>query len=221
MKVENKDICKECGGFCCKKSGCDYSTKDFNDLSLKAILSILEEGNVSIISTFKVHVLPDGRKVPEFILYMRARNVDRGVIDLFSFKKQCSMLTENGCSYDLDHRPFGGANLVPVGLNSKGIPNCYVDEDPLKIIEEWGSYQNTLRKAVKRLTGNTVEKQFELDLEEVFYTTLMEDFDGINKLEIADMLSGLPMLSEMYPEAYKRALDRKKKNTCVLEMKRK
>ena len=151
---------------------------------------------------------------------MRARNVDRGVIDLFSYKKQCSMLTETGCSYDLEHRPFGGANLVPVGLNKNGIPNCYVDEDPLKIIEEWGSYQNTLRKAVKRITGNTVEKQFELDLEEVFYTTLMEEFDGINKLEIADMLSGLPMLAEMYPEAYERALARKKKNTCVLEMKR-
>ena len=221
MRTEDRDICKECGGFCCKKSGCDYSPKDFKDLGIKALVDILNEGNVSIVAAFDYSVLRDGTKVPKFHLYLRARNIDRGPVDLFSFKKQCSMLTETGCSYDLEHRPFGGANLVPVGMNPKTkLPDCYVDENPLNIIMSWESYQNTLRKAVKRITGNTVEKQFELDAEEVFYQTLMEDFEGINRIEIQDMLSGLPMIAEMFPEAYKRALARKKKNTCILEIKK-
>lgn len=221
MRYEDKNICRECGGFCCKKSGCDYSPKDFKDLGIKAIIDILNEGNVSIVSAFNYSILPDGRKAPIFILYLRARNIDRGPIDLFSFKKQCSMLKDDGCTYDLDHRPFGGANLVPVGINKiTELPDCYVDENPLNIIKSWESYQNTLRKAVKRITGNTVEQQFERDVEEVFYQVLMEDFEGINKIEIADMLSTLPMIAEIFPEAYERARIRKRKNTCVLEMKR-
>lgn len=221
MKVEDKNICQECGGFCCKKSGCDYSTKDFKDLGVKAIIDILNEGNVSVVAAFDYSLLKDGTKVPKFHLYLRARNIDRGPVDLFSFKKQCSMLTPTGCSYDLEHRPYGGANLVPVGMNKETkLPDCYVDENPIDIIMGWDSYQNTLRKAVKRITGNTVEKQFELDVEEVFYQTLMEQFDGINKLEIQDMLSGLPMLAEMFPDAYRRARERKIKNTPAVLMKR-
>ena len=33
MEKENKELCKKCGGFCCIKSGCDYSAKDFDDLT--------------------------------------------------------------------------------------------------------------------------------------------------------------------------------------------
>ena len=31
VKNENLDICRECGGMCCKKCGCDYAVDDFND----------------------------------------------------------------------------------------------------------------------------------------------------------------------------------------------
>lgn len=32
MERENKELCKKCCGFCCIKSGCDYSAKDFDAL---------------------------------------------------------------------------------------------------------------------------------------------------------------------------------------------
>ena len=53
-RVENREICGKCGGKCCKKSGCDYSTKDFNDLSVNAIYKKLEEGNISIVSFLRI-----------------------------------------------------------------------------------------------------------------------------------------------------------------------
>lgn len=40
-KNEDLSICKECGGYCCKKSGCDYWVDDLKDKSYKGILDLL------------------------------------------------------------------------------------------------------------------------------------------------------------------------------------
>lgn len=42
-KQENKDICRCCGGKCCKKSGCDYAPKDFESLKINDLYNKLEE----------------------------------------------------------------------------------------------------------------------------------------------------------------------------------
>ena len=39
--LENKEICAECGGKCCKKCGCDYAPKDFENLS-KNVKKVIE-----------------------------------------------------------------------------------------------------------------------------------------------------------------------------------
>lgn len=52
MEYENKEICKKCGGFCCKKSGCDYFVSDFGFITKGKIIEALETGNVSIVSAF-------------------------------------------------------------------------------------------------------------------------------------------------------------------------
>ena len=38
MEYENKEICKKCGGFCCKKSGCDYFVSDFGFITKGKII---------------------------------------------------------------------------------------------------------------------------------------------------------------------------------------
>ena len=53
-KFENKNICRECGGKCCKKCGCDYSTDNFQDLSMKALEEILSEGKISIVAALNI-----------------------------------------------------------------------------------------------------------------------------------------------------------------------
>lgn len=218
MRVEDKDKCAECGGFCCKKSGCDYYPEDFTDLGIESLTNILNEGNVSIVGAVEIKRLPNGKHAANNFLYLRARNVDRGPVDIFSLKKQCSMLTETGCSYDLEHRPSGGANLKPIGLDSdSGIPLCRGDENPYVVMSYWAKYQNVLRKAVKRISGMTVEQCFMRDLEQVLVDIFTENFDGVSPLEIADISSLLPILVTIYPETYQKAKVRASKDIRFLQ----
>lgn len=86
MEFENKELCAKCQGKCCKKCGCDYFINDFEEINKNSILKILETNNVSIVSALRSEYLPNGKKVLEPFLYLRARNVDRGVVDLLSLK---------------------------------------------------------------------------------------------------------------------------------------
>lgn len=62
---------------------------------------------------------------------------------------------------------------------------------------------------VKRYTGKTVDMVLKSDVEEVFYEVLSENFDGVDKLEIADISRCLPDLVKYYPEEYIKAKNRK------------
>lgn len=193
MEYENKEICAACGGICCKKSGCDYFISDFKTINKNILIELLETGNVSIVSTF---IFSNGNTNIIPFLYLRARNKDRDIVDLFSMKKQCSMLTEKGCSYDLEHRPGGGVNLIP----SKDL--CAPLRDPRAEIEKWKPYQGLLSKLVKRYTGKSVDTVIKEDVEEVFYQILTEQFDGIQKREILDITSFITSLVTFFPEEY-------------------
>lgn len=195
MELINSEICKNCGGFCCKKSGCDYYPQDFKDLSLSALLSILESGNISVVAVLKFEKLKNDKAFFSPLLYLRARNVNRDIIDLFSMKTTCSMLTENGCSYDESNRPSGGLNLIPEE-NYK----CHPFLDPTKKIEEWESYQKVLRKVVKRITGMDVEDKLKEDIKNTYIDFFNGNIDNVNKLELQDIERMLPLVNQVYPE---------------------
>lgn len=219
MKLEDRDVCRECGGFCCKKSGCDYAPSDFKDLSLNGILNILECGNISIVSVVSFELLPNGKKYCNPFLFLRARNVDRDIVDILSYRKQCSMLTESGCSYDIEHRPSGGVNLLPLGLDpNTGFPMCHPDKDPSTIVHPWESYQKVLAKVVKRLTGKTVEEVLIEQVEDLFVTFLKEEYEGINPVEGFQVSLILSDLIDCYPEAYEKAKKRANIGSPVLSL---
>ena len=216
-KYEDKDICKSCGGLCCKKSGCDYYVSDFPSVTKSEILKALETGNVSIVAAIDIQRI-NGKLVASPILYLRARNKDRDVIDLFSMKRECSMLTDTGCSYDLEHRPAGGANLIPK-KNILGIYKCRPSVNHLEEMEKWLPYQSLLGKIVKRYTGKSVNEVFREDVERVFYEVMTEQFDGVSKLEIYDIGQTLPQLAECFPEELNNAREKYKKSPKVYEKK--
>lgn len=202
MEYENKSICAKCGGMCCKKSGCDYYVSDFKEINKSSLLEILEKGNVSIVAALDFYKA-NGKDICSPYLYLRARNTGREVVDLFSFKTRCSMLREDGCTYDLEHRPGGGVNLIPYENE-----NCRPLNNPVDELMKWKPYQSLLSKLVKRLTGKTADQVLKENVEETFYKIFNKDFDGALKAEVYDLLSGLDDLVRCFPEEYESAKKR-------------
>ena len=204
--LENKEYCKNCGGYCCKKCGCDYYPEDFKDLSFNALTEILSARNISIVSFLNFEKLPNGKLIYIPFLYLRARNVDRDIVDLVSIKKTCSMLKDDGCSYNIDNRPSGGVNLIPASNRLR----CHHKENHLKHILEWERYQKVLAKFVKKYCGMSVEDKLKEDIENLFYECLIGVLDTVPIEEQEDIKKMLPSLIQAAPIEYLNAEKRYK-----------
>ena len=211
-KYENKEFCKNCGGYCCKKSGCDYWVDDFGDKSYNGLLEILSSGNISIVSFLKFQQLKNGKIVAVPFLGLRARNTNRDIIDLLSIKTTCSMLTDTGCTYSLEDRPSGGVNLIP----GKTKLECRPEKDALKEMMKWESYQKPLRKIVKKYTGLSVEDKLREDVENLFLDVLNGELEKATVEEQYDIEGMLTILKKAYPEEYINALISYKDNKKVI-----
>ena len=204
-KNEDMDLCSKCGGMCCKKCGCDYGITDFYDRTYNGLKESLDKGDKSIVAVLNFKPLKNGGNIIEPILYIRARNINRGVVDLISMKTSCAELMESGCMYDYEHRPLGGRNLKPRELELGG---CYPIISRIDIMKQWVPYQKQLRKLVKHYTGMSVDKKISMDVEELIYNFITENFDGVSVLELYELKDFVPMLIKAFPieanNAYKR-----------------
>lgn len=200
-KNENYEMCYLCGGMCCMKSGCDYSAKDFKDCSYNTLVKELAKGNISIVCLLK---FKDDRSYEAF-LYLRARNTNRDIIDLVSIKTRCALLGEKGCMYDYKHRPYGGKNLIPrKDINSLCIP----DKNPKDIVMSWKPYQKVLRRIVFQYTGMNLEKRISMDVEDLFYDVLSENYENVSEIEREDLKDFVMLLVGSFPEELERAKER-------------
>lgn len=202
---ENTEVCKNCGGRCCKKSGCDYWPSDLPDKTYKGILKFLENGKVSIVAMMNFKRI-NGKLCNFPFLYLRERNTGRDVVDLLSMKTPCSNLTEHGCSYTYEERPSGGKNLTP---SKDGL--CYPKEDNLQKVLEWSPYQKQLEKIVKRYTGLSIDNKIKEDVVTLLTDIKEENFKNVSELEIIDVERMLPMLIECYKEQAEQVLNNSNK----------
>lgn len=209
IKNENINICRECGGMCCKKSGCDYSANDFKNCSYDNLLKELLKGDKSIICYIKFNEDNNGNLTYSSFLYLRARNNNRGPVDLISLKTGCALLMENGCPFDYKHRPEGGRNLKPV-KSSEG--SCRPVKNPIDISMSWKPHQKTLRRLVLNITGMNVEQKISEDVENLFYDVLMKKFDGVSLVELEDIKGFVPLLIRTFPNEFDSAMKKYKNN---------
>ena len=162
---------------------------------------VLNTGKVSIIASFNFKRLKNGKLTYEILLSLRARNTNRDIIDLLSFKTKCSQLTENGCSYDKKNRPSGGATLIP---SEDGL--CYSEINRIEELKKWLPYQKILEKLVKKYSKMNVTEKLKHDIEVLIYNVLTENYQDSAKEELRDIGRMIPLLRECFPNEVKSAM---------------
>lgn len=218
QKAENRAICAECGGYCCKKCGCDYFVSDFPKVSKDIIEEELSSGRASIVAALEFTRTNNGKIIANPWLYLRARNKNRGEIDLLSFKTSCAALKEDGCSYTLDKRPSGGASFIP-RMDEEGCFTCYRAVDYLEELKRWIPYQNILHKIVRNHTGMNTFDKLRQDVEELFYSIYTKNYKDVIQDELMEVRDMVPTLIECYPNEYKKARDRYNSNKVLIKKK--
>lgn len=185
------ECCKTCKETCCMQSPCSYYPEDFERLSPKILFPLLEKGEISIRATVTSTLL----------LYLRARGVNRPIVDLFSLDTSCQMVDkEKGCKYDFHHRPSGGNLLIPHFEGEKcGYPGIETET----FLKSWSLHQVPLQKAVKYFTGNTLEEEALLEIKEILENQKAKnDEERKHQMELA-------IFAHLYPPTRKAIRERK------------
>ena len=143
IKYENKELCKKCGGECCKTMGCHLSPEDIKEkITFEALEKMIETGIYSI-DWWEGYETPDGQEVNGY--FLRMRNVHSNIVDP-SWGGRCIMLAEDGCELKYEDRPRGGRLLIP---NEEG--GCVSQYNKKQCADDWFKYYDILSDLVNRL----------------------------------------------------------------------
>ena len=142
---ERLDLCKKCGGRCCKLMACEVSTEDFiakyGKVTKESVVTALRDGEWAIdwwegdIREYKkdlctdLPTLNDENEVFQSY-YMRVRHLGESAV-CPSWGGICKMFDrENGCKYDWEHRPTGGKAMV---VGQSPVCGVYRYDDRVKL----------------------------------------------------------------------------------------
>lgn len=214
-ELENKNLCSTCGGvggLCCRAGGCVWFPSDFREITLNSIDSLLQNGKASIVGTPNTTLKGTTPIFNGVTLSLRARNINRGPIDLISIPTCCASLTETGCEFDFEHRPSGGKHLIPM-------PNldCYEDFNIKDIENEWYVYNKILSKLVRRYTGRSVNDEYRREVIEFLYSWGTIALREVSKQRVDDCQTISNLFVLMFPEETKLAEEKIKKDNLVLK----
>lgn len=135
---ENIEICKKCGGVCCKNYAGAYHPNDFGDnITYELLESAMETNNIAI----DWYEMKDNEKG----FYLRPRHTDGGKVDP-SWGAQCVNLTDNGCKLSFDERPYGCRTLIP-NINFACEEGAFIKR---MAYESWNPYHDILNKLYEK-----------------------------------------------------------------------
>ncbi len=141
------ELCKKCGGKCCRLCGCEFSPDDFSDLSFEGLLKEIEKGYITL-------ELVDGDQfyIAGWIWHVRMRNADQPIVVMPGTpnnKKGCIALKEDGCVFDYKHRPASGRLLIPARDERYFHWECHTDYGTHEALREWKAHQKVLHDLAK------------------------------------------------------------------------
>lgn len=155
MKYINYEMCKKCGGVCCKENGCIYLPTDFDSMEIHSLIDLINKGNISISG----QIYPIDDKAWSYLPFLRARNKDANIVDLITLGGPCKLLTDNGCKLNASKRPALGLLVTPTKIGGP-CKKEYEIEDAFK----WLEYSETLEKLIKFYTKNQMSEQLKQEL---------------------------------------------------------
>ena len=143
---EDREMCKKCGGSCCRNMGCHYSPDDFDNITYESLKEKIEEGYISI-DWWDGNPFDEEDEEYEIFenkyinaLYLRIRNEDADIVDP-SWGGRCSLLTDEGCSLSFEERPMGAKALYP------NYPyGCEQNYTKHQCAKDWFKYEDILIK---------------------------------------------------------------------------
>lgn len=144
LNNENHEVCSNCGGKCCINSGCSIIPKDFKsypNITEDDIMIALASGYVVIDSTNHGY-------------FLRMRGI-YSKSDTFydTYLSSCVALTDNGCRFKFENRPFGGRLLRP-----QKDTQCYKGSYEFRRVGlAWKNYQ----KILEDITLDSIENKSE------------------------------------------------------------
>lgn len=100
----NPQVCKDCGGDCCKTQSCFAMPWDIDPFTAENIWYLLEKGFYSIRAFFELG---------KAYAFLEAREVGHGPFAVLTSHARCSHLGEEGCWFFNQERPSGGIALIP------------------------------------------------------------------------------------------------------------
>lgn len=133
---ESGEICRECGGSCCKSNGCSLAPDDMlreladREVTREAVLKWLRQGDYAIDSF---------SHQGERVYYIRMRHKFFTFIGVDAMG-ECAALTDKGCSRSFAERPTGGRCLE--GRADYKCEQHYTEE---KMYRDWKPYTKLLQ----------------------------------------------------------------------------
>lgn len=161
--TKNYEMCKFCGGSCCKRCACDCSPKDFDNDVNKMREALLtgnysidysrQDANAFIIANNQISLDTDKVKtIQNQFFFVRPKNLGRPIVDFIHKKDDegpCIFWShEKGCALSYEKRPKGGRTLIPM-LGPGKIPYCIGQYARSKMIFEWKPFTDELIKLAK------------------------------------------------------------------------
>lgn len=156
--VANLDLCKQCGGLCCKALGCHFHPKDFKVITEESMIDFINESGCISLDWFEgdpYATEEDNDKDTigfvelmmstisnERIYFPRMKSINAPVLDV-SLHGQCAILTDKGCPLLFSYRPYGGRCLVPGNTLEDG---CDSDYNKRECAKSWFPYKDIMQK---------------------------------------------------------------------------
>lgn len=136
----NYQLCKECGGHCCKKYPGTYLPSDFEqELTVEYVYQLVNSGKYNLErAEFRRY---------EYVYFIRPFMTNEEKFEKPQFRGQCINWNNNiGCSLEYKDRPYQCKMLIPQKDNKGNFPCKYEVDIQNILIDAWLPYTSILKE---------------------------------------------------------------------------